>query len=100
MVVNKEACEAGRLAQRLADGYHVHCAALFVAADPRSVTFSPKILNGLFVPVGFVRRKDGTEHVFHFTHYLKLAQTNPEIMADLKRVWLAASLLAIGDALA
>lgn len=99
MIANKAACEISQLAQRMADGYFVHYAALTVAGDPNALALAPKTLNRIFVPVGFVRRKDGTEHVFHFTHYLQLAQKNVEIMHDLKRVWLAAALLTVGDAL-
>jgi hypothetical protein len=99
MIISQAAHEVGQLAQRMADGYFVHYAALSVATNPQAMALAPKILPKMYVPVGFVRRKDGTEHVFHFTHYLQLAQKNVEIMHDLKRVWLAAALLTVGDAL-
>ena len=54
---------------------------------------------GQIVPVARVVRKDGTKHVFHFTHYLTKAGSNPAMVDDLNRVWLVGALLAIGDAL-
>jgi hypothetical protein len=54
---------------------------------------------GEIVPVAYVNRKDGTRHVFHFTFYLSQAGSNPAMVDDLDRVWLAGALLAIGDAL-
>jgi hypothetical protein len=51
------------------------------------------------VPVANVRRKDGSGHVFHFTHFLDQARSNPAMVYDLERVWLTGTLLAIGDAL-
>jgi hypothetical protein len=51
------------------------------------------------VPVGHVLRKDGTSHVFHFTHFLAQVGSNPAMVDDLDRVWFVGSLLVIGDAL-
>jgi hypothetical protein len=99
MKANQAAFEAGQLAERMAQGYSAHAAAIAVATHPDAQKLAPPTLPGMTVPLGFVQRKDGTEHAFHFTHYLKLAAANPELAAELPRVWLAGSLLAVGDAL-
>ena len=99
MKANQAAFEIGQLAERLAGGYHAHAAALAVASDPRAVVLAPPTRPGHQVPIGTVPRKDGTEHAFHFTHYLRLASTNKDLAADLARVWLTGSLLTVGDAL-
>jgi hypothetical protein len=51
------------------------------------------------VPVSYVTRKDGTQHVFDFHHYLDQTRTNPDVVDELPRIWLVGSLLAVGDAL-
>ena len=81
------------------DGYYAHSAAITIAAHPQAQRLAPVTLPGHAVPVGFVRRKDGTEHAFHFLHYLKIAETQKDITDELPRVWLTGSLLTIGDAL-
>lgn len=99
MKANQAAFDAGQLAQRLAEGYYTYLAAILVAADPRSDQLVPEVLPGQYVSIGKVKRKDGTEHTFHFTHYLHLARTDVVIASELERVWFAGALLRLGDVL-
>ena len=99
MKANQAAFEAGQLAERMAHGYCAHSAAITVATQREAETLAPATLPGMTVPLGFVQRKDGTEHAFAFRDFLRLASTSPEITGELPRVWLAGSLLAVGDAL-
>jgi len=100
MKANQAAFDAGQLAERMAQGYYAHSAAIAVATRPEAQALVPAKLPGMTVPLGFVRRIDGTEHAFDFKHFLRLAAASPEITNELPRVWLAGSLLAVGDALA
>lgn len=99
MKANQAAFDAGQLSERLAQGYYSHLAAISVAADPRAVNLSPPTLSGNLVPIGTVKRKDDTIHVYHFNHYLNLAGTDTLLRDELERVWLAGSLLRVGDVL-
>ena len=99
MKVNPSALEVGELTQRMVGGYYAHAAAIEVAQDPCVKTLFSAIPPGQIVPVGFVSRKDGTKHPYHFHHFLDQARTSSEIADDLQRTWLVGSLLAIGDAL-
>jgi hypothetical protein len=100
MKANQAAFDAGQLAERMAQGYYAHSAAIAVATRPEAQALVPAKLPGMTVPLGFVRRIDGTEHAFDFKHFLRVAAASPEITNELPRVWLAGSLLAVGDALA
>ena len=100
MKVNQAAFDAGELAGQLAQGYYTHLASLTVAADPRADRLLPPILPGHLVPIGTVKRKDGTEHTFYFEHFLRLARTDAIIASELERIWLGGSLLRLGDVLA
>lgn len=80
----------------MAQGYYAHSAAMEVAKDRQARALLPAIQPGQAVPVGYVTRKDGTQHVFDLGHYLGVARSEPE----MARVWLVGSLLAVGDALA
>jgi hypothetical protein len=84
----------------LVAGYFGHTAAIAVATNANAEKLAPPILTGHIVPVGVVRRKDGSEHGFSFKHYLRDLKLNQQIAVELPRVWLSGSLLAIGDALA
>ena len=99
MTANQAALTVGRLAERLARGYYAHSAAIVVATDPRAANLAPQTQPGFVVPVGYVTRKDGTQHVFHFHHFLNQARSDPSIAHELERIWLAGSLLRVGDAL-
>jgi hypothetical protein len=63
-IVNQAAFDIGQMADRLAQGYFMHLAAIQVAKDPRAVALSPSVEPGSIVPVAYVGRKDGTRHVF------------------------------------
>jgi hypothetical protein len=95
---NQAAFDIGQLADRLAQGYYMHTAAMEVATDPRVKAIGGKMVGGP-VPVGHVARLDGTRHAFSFPHFLALASTNQAMMDDLARTWLVGSLLTVGDAL-
>lgn len=96
----KAAIDIGQMAQRLAVGYFTHVAAVQVATDPRAQALSPGASFGLRVSEGYVFRKDGTRHRFHFEHFLQLARSDPVMLNDLARIWLEGALLKIGDTLA
>jgi len=98
MKVNQAAFDCGQLAELMAQGYYAHTAALAVATDPGAKALVPTVQPGFIVPVGFVRRKDGTQLAFHYHFYLDQARSNPAIADDTERVWLVGSLLAVGDA--
>jgi hypothetical protein len=100
MKVNQAAFDAGQLAERLAQGYYSHLAAIAVATDPRAVQLAPRIRPGHVVPVADVERKDGTAHVFHFLHFLALAGSDAIVAEELERIWLTGALLRLGDVLA
>jgi hypothetical protein len=99
MKANQAAFDAGQLAERLAQGYYAHLAALSVAADPKAAQLAPQTLPGHIVPIGTVKRKDGTAHAFDFRLFLHRAGTDALITSELERVWLAGSLLKLGDVL-
>lgn len=99
MKVNQAAFDVGRLAERLAAGYYAYVAAIQVAGNPRAKDLVTDIPLGQAVPVGYVTRRDGTHHVFHFHHYLDQIRTDSHIADDLPRSWLVGSLLTVGDAL-
>ena len=100
MKVNQSAFDVGQLSERLYQGYFAHLAALSVAADPRAEQLAPPPLPGHIVPIGTVKRKDGSTHTFHFTYYLRYAQKEAIVASELERIWLAGSLIRIGDTLA
>jgi hypothetical protein len=96
MIANQAAFEAGQLAQDMLVGYTVHITA---------IRLPPRLRHNAFVqliedyPNDSVPRKDGTEWSFG-TQDTFVAALEPAIAAELDRVWLAGSLLALGDALA
>lgn len=96
---NQAAFDIGRMAYRMYEGYFMHVAVIRVATDPRAATLSPNVEPSQIVPVGYVVRKDGTSHIFHFTQYLARAGSDPAMVDELRRVWLVGALLAVGDAL-
>ena len=96
---NQAAWDVGQMAHRLAEGYYTHLAVIQVAKEPRAVALSPAVESGQLVPVFRIPHKDGTRHEFHFTRHLDQARSNPEMIADLDRVWLVGALLTLGDAL-
>jgi hypothetical protein len=97
--VNQAAFDCGQLAERMAQGYLSHFAAISIAADERSKCLIPPVERGQLVPVGYVHRKDGTFHAFHYEYFLNLSRVNQEISADFERTWLAGALLKVGDAI-
>lgn len=98
MKANQAAFECGQLAERMAQGYYTHKTAIEVATDSRAKFLVPAVQSGQIVPVGYVPRKDGTKIIFHYSHFLDQARHNAMIVGDLERLWLAGSLIAVGDA--
>lgn len=100
MTPDVAALAVGQRAERLADDFYSMMASLEVASDPRASSLSPNLLPGHVVPLGTVKRKDGTEHAYHFVHYLARAATESHLSADFQRTWTAGALLGLGDDLA
>jgi hypothetical protein len=96
MKANQAAFEVGQLARDMARGYAAHIAAIRIA--PR---LDPKMAVQLIAdyPSDSVQRKDGTKWSFDTQDALISAVADKAIAAELPRVWLAGSLLAVGDAL-
>lgn len=85
----------------MAQDYYAHTAAVEVARDPRSKALASKILQGVDgqpVSVGYVSRKNKTQHSYDFNHYIDYLN-NKSMVDDLDRSWLIGSLLTVGDAL-
>lgn len=89
------AFEIGRLAFRMHQGYFAHKAAIEIAKTPGADGLVPSVAPS----VDKVLRKDGSGHTYNFDYYLDYARTNPEMSADLERIWIIGGLIAIGDAL-
>jgi hypothetical protein len=100
MTTNEAALVVGQDAQRLADDFYTLLASLTVAADARASSLAPEVLPGHAVPIASVKRKDGTEHAYHFVHFLTRAATEPLLSRDFERTWTAGALIGLGDALA
>ena len=96
MKANQAALEVGQLAWDMARGYAAHIAAIRIA--PR---LDPKMAVQLIAdyPSDSVQRKDGTKWSFDTQDALISAVADKAIAAELPRVWLAGSLLAVGDEL-
>src|SRR3954465_9900563 len=89
------ACDVAQLASYMLRGYLAHIAAV------RSVPRVPgNALLRLIAewPSDFVQRKDGSRWSF-YTQDALLDLTDKAIDAELPRVWLTGSLLALGDTL-
>src|SRR5437899_5091114 len=96
MHANQAAYEVGQLAQDMARGYAAHIAAIRVA--PRLDGKAIVRLIGDY-PSDFVQRKDGTKWSFDTQDAIVSAVADKAIATELPRVWLAGSLLAVGDEL-
>jgi hypothetical protein len=95
MKTNQAAYEVGQLAQDMARGYAAHITAIRIASRLDHKAFFRLIAD---YPSDFVQRKDGTKWSFDTQDALgDLA--DKEIAEELPRVWLAGSLLAVGDEL-
>jgi hypothetical protein len=97
---NQAAFDIGQLAERLFEGYLMHAAMQQVAGDPRANVFAPPIEQHQIVPVGRIKKKDGTDVTYHFIHFLNLPKSNPLIAEELPRTWIVGAFLRIGDELA
>lgn len=97
--VNQKAFDTGRLAEQLQQGYYEFSAVMGVASNRNSLMLSPEVLPGHQVPIGKVRRKDGTEHAYHFQFYLQNVIDKPQLREEFEKTWLTGALLRLGDAL-
>ena len=52
MKANQAAFDIGQMAQRMAEGYFTHVAAIRIATDPRAPVLSPPTEPGKLVPEG------------------------------------------------
>src|SRR5437870_4184183 len=96
MSVNQAAAlKVGQLARDMARGYTAHTTAIRVASR-----LDAKMCVRLIAdyPSDSVHRKDGTTWSFDTQDALIDAVANKSIAAELPRVWLAGSLLVVGDA--
>ena len=96
MKANQAAFEVGQLAWEMARGYAAHIAAIRMAPRLRPQAFVRLIGD---YPTDFVLRKDGTKWSFDTQDAIGSAAWDKAIATELPRVWLAGSLLAVGDAL-
>src|SRR5207249_5060267 len=96
MKANQAASDVGRLAFEMARGYAAHIVAIRMA--PRLESKALVRLIGDY-PSDFVQRKDGTKWSFDTQDAIVSAVADKAIATELPRVWLAGSLLAVGDAL-
>jgi hypothetical protein len=95
MKANQAAYDAGQLAQDMVRGYAVHITAIRIAPRLDHKAFIQLIADRL---TDSVPRKDGTQWSFDTQDALgDLA--NKTIAEELPRIWLAGSLLALGDRL-
>lgn len=67
--------------------------------NPAAKLLMPAVESGQFVPIGRVAKKDGTAHLYHFAHFLNVANTD-SVMLDFDRIWMSGAILKVGDALA
>jgi len=95
MKANQAAFDVGQLAQDMVRGYAAHIAAIRVA--PR---LDGKAIVQLIAdyPSDFLQRKDGTKWLFDMQDAL-VSLADKAVAAELPRVWLAGSLVRLGDAL-
>jgi hypothetical protein len=98
MKANQAAFDVGQLAERMAQGHGAHSAAMTVITRMDAQTLHR--LTRYPDPVGSAPCKDGNPLRFNLRDFLMLAFKDSAIAAELPRVWLAGSLLAVGDALA
>jgi hypothetical protein len=96
MNTNQAALDVAKLARNMAEGYTAHIVAIRVAPRVSHQAFVQLIAD---YPSDFALRKDGTKRSFDTQDALGSAVANQAIAAELPRVWLAGSLLAVGDAL-
>jgi hypothetical protein len=96
MKANQAASDVGQLAWDMARGYAAHSAIIRAA----SLKDGKMLVRSIAAyPSDFVQRKDGTKWSFGTQDALIDAVLNQAIAAELPRVWLRGSLLAVGDAL-
>jgi hypothetical protein len=95
MKANQAAYDVGQLAQDMGRGYAAHIAAIRIA--PR-LDHKAAVRLIADYPSDSVQRKDGTKWSFDTLDAL-VDLADKTIAEELPRVWLAGSLLAVGDAL-
>ena len=96
MKANQAPFDVGQIAADMADGYAAHRAAMTIVKRLDAQMLHRVTWND---PVGSSQCKDGTEWLFNLRDFLQLASTGPAIAEELPRVWLAGSLMRLGDSL-
>ncbi len=99
LAANPEALEVSRLADRIVDGFYAYAAALEIMNHPKVGSLLPKRADDNAMLVGVLKRKNGTQHEYNFTHYLDQARGDSETVVEISRAWAIGSLLRLGDAL-
>jgi hypothetical protein len=97
MKPNQSAFDVGQLAKDMADGYCAHSAAMTVVGRLDEQTL--RRVAWLKDPTGSAPCKDGNEWLFNLRDFLQLTTTRPAIADELPLVWLAGSMIRLGDAL-
>ena len=88
--------KVAQLAGNMAVGYAAHVAAIRIAPRVNDNALVRLIVDH---PIDSIQRKDGTTWSFDTQDALVSAVANTAIATELPRVWIAGSLLAVGDAL-
>lgn len=97
-VLNQAAVDVATVVQRLTGQYFTHVAAMYVARDRRAERLAPPVEPGQSVPILRIPRRDGTDMMMWFNHYLE-RNSDPDTVEAFDRVWLTGALLAAGDLL-
>ncbi len=95
--------EVGLLAITLFRGYMAHTAMSSLLAHDAGATaigiLESENSGPAAVPVVQIERKDGTAHVFDMSYALRGISREPSYVETYKRLWLAGSLITLGDRL-
>jgi hypothetical protein len=90
------ALKVAQLARSMAAGYSAHVAAIRIAPRVKDKALIQMIVD---YPTHSIQRKNGTKWSFDTQDALVSAVADAAIAAELPHVWLAGSLLTVGDAL-
>lgn len=89
----------GQIIFDLAQGCYAYEAIVQLARDPRGATIVPDLTPGNPMPVGMLSRKDGSQHIYEISHYLRLSSSHAFIAPQIQRSWFAGALVTAGDLL-
>jgi hypothetical protein len=89
----------GRIIFDLAQGCYAYETIVQLARDPRSATVMPGLTPGHPMPVGTLKRKDGSQHTYVIDQYLKMSSDHAFIAPQIRQSWFAGALVTAGDLL-